>query len=131
MERSRQYSLLAGIAKDLEVLPFELIQPILKELPFLRTLDLLVLSNAGNHLREAIRYGPRWVHFLGDETDEIEYLWSSLEQLASIQYGRPWAQVMGYKFNLWRAGLTHVANPTNRTTKVWTNTVYYTRLRDY
>ncbi|TRX93066.1 hypothetical protein FHL15_005934 [Xylaria flabelliformis] len=117
MERPLQDPRLARIAQDLEALPFELIDPILKELPFMRVLDLFVLSSSGSRLREAIRYHARWVHLLGDETDDIEYLWTSIDKLASIQYRRPWAQVMARKFDPWRGVLAHVENPTEWTTK--------------
>ncbi|KAI0457831.1 hypothetical protein F5B21DRAFT_501215 [Xylaria acuta] len=72
MERPLQDPLLARTAQDPEALPFELIEPILKELPFLRTLDLFVLPGSGSRLRDAIRYYSRWVHLLGEETDDID-----------------------------------------------------------
>ncbi|KAI0447862.1 NAD(P)-binding protein [Xylaria telfairii] len=119
MEKPVQDPLLARIAQDLEALPFELIDPILKELTFLQTLDLFVLPNAGNRLREAIRYHSRWAHLLGEETDDIDYLWPSLNQLALVQYRRPWAQVQAVvvKFEPYRGVLWHVVSPTRWTSK--------------
>ncbi|KAH8163318.1 hypothetical protein CIB48_g4918 [Xylaria polymorpha] len=112
-----QDPLLARIAQDLEALPFELIDPVLKELTFLRTLDLFVLPSAGNRLREAIRYHSRWAHLLGEETDDIEYLWPSLNQLALVQYRRPWVKVMAAKIQPYGGVLWHIASPTKWTRK--------------
>ncbi|KAJ2975227.1 hypothetical protein NUW58_g8415 [Xylaria curta] len=116
MERRVQGPLLGRIAQHLETLPFELIDPILKELTFFRTLDLFNLPGTGLRVREAIRYHSRWAHLLGDETDEIEYLWTSLGVLARAQYRRPWAQVMAYKFES-MGQLSLLANPNQWTTK--------------
>ncbi|KAI0417568.1 NAD(P)-binding protein [Xylaria grammica] len=88
--------LLMRIAQHLETLPFELIEPVLKELPFFRTLDLF--SCAGQRLREAIRHHSRWAEVLGEETDELEHLWTSLNQLTWAQYRRLWTQVNAHKF---------------------------------
>lgn len=123
-----QDPLLARIAQDLEALPFELIDPVLKELTFLRTLDLFVLPSAGNRLREAIRYHSRWAHLLGEETDDIEYLWPSLNQLALVQYRRPWVKVMAAKIQPYGGVLWHIASPTKWTRKVWRNTLLYSAL---
>ncbi|KAI1737247.1 NAD(P)-binding protein [Xylaria scruposa] len=130
MEKPLRGPRLARIAQDLEALPFELIDPILKELPFMRTLDLFILPYP--RLREAIRYHARWVHLLGEETDEIEYLWTSLDQLASIQYRRSWVQAMGntYKFVPFRGVLEHVADPTEETTKDQINSSLWGELHD-
>ncbi|KAF2968108.1 hypothetical protein GQX73_g5416 [Xylaria multiplex] len=96
MDRPEKDPLLVRIAQHLETLPFELIEPVLKDLTLLRALDLL--SCAGQRLREAIRYHSRWARVLGDEINELECLWTSLNQLAWTQYRRPWTQVKAYRF---------------------------------
>ncbi|KAI0541052.1 NAD(P)-binding protein [Xylaria digitata] len=96
MDRPEKDPLLVRIAQHLETLPFELIEPVLKDLTFWRALDLL--SCAGQRLREAIRHHSRWGRVLGDEINELECLWTSLNQLAWTQYHRPWTQVNAYRF---------------------------------
>ncbi|KAI0428551.1 NAD(P)-binding protein [Xylaria sp. FL1042] len=88
MDRPFQDPLLIRTAQHLETLPFELVELVLKELPFFRALDLFHCG--GERLREAIRYHPHWTQLFGGETDELEYLWSSLNQLFWAQYRRPW-----------------------------------------
>ncbi|KAI0555532.1 NAD(P)-binding protein [Xylaria curta] len=127
MEKPLRGPRLARIAQDLEALPFELIDPILKELPFMRTLDLFVLPYP--RLREAIRYHARWAHLLGEETDDIEYLWTSLDQLALIQYQRHWVQHDTYRFIPRWGELNHVAHPTEETTKDHINSSLWMELQ--
>ncbi|KAI1304536.1 hypothetical protein F5Y03DRAFT_395456 [Xylaria venustula] len=86
-----QDPLLMRTAQHLETLPLELIDQVLKDLPFFRALDLFRCG--GQRLREAIRWHPRWKEVLGEETAELEHVWQSLNQLAWAQYCRPWREV--------------------------------------
>ncbi|KAJ8106141.1 hypothetical protein ONZ43_g7163 [Nemania bipapillata] len=105
------------ITGHLETLPFELIDAILKDVTFIRALDLLISPYSGQRLREAIRSHWRWRHLLGEDTD-IPNLWNSLNNIALVQHRRPWAQVNTDKFDKWGA-LHHLVDPTSETTKVW------------
>ncbi|KAI0203817.1 NAD(P)-binding protein [Astrocystis sublimbata] len=114
MEESR--GSLARVVRHLETLPFELIEPILQELQFLPTLNLLILAPAGSRLRETIISRSRWPHILGGETEDLEYVWRSINQCALALYNRTWLQLVARRIVPGRRGdLENVAAPLNIT----------------
>ncbi|KAI1130268.1 NAD(P)-binding protein [Nemania abortiva] len=122
---------LVRIAQHLESLPFELIDPILKEINFFQTLDLFTAPYAGPRLREAIRYHSRWKHLLGEETNDIEYLWISLHKLASVVFRRPWTQVNASRLRAWKKMVGGVAEPSQWTKKKTMISLLRHDLNDY
>ncbi|KAI0098544.1 NAD(P)-binding protein [Nemania sp. FL0031] len=115
MGRRSQNRSLERIARHLEALPFELIDPVLKDVPFFRALDLLCAPYTGPRLREAIRCHSRWKRILDDETDDIQYLWTSLNQISLVLYRRPWEKVDVYRFGRGKFG--DIARPGEQTSK--------------
>ncbi|KAI0021646.1 NAD(P)-binding protein [Xylariomycetidae sp. FL0641] len=51
---------LTRLAARIEVLPFELIEPILKDLPLAKMLDLVCSTAADSRLQQAIEHSPTW-----------------------------------------------------------------------
>ncbi|KAI0516754.1 hypothetical protein F5B22DRAFT_646492 [Xylaria bambusicola] len=117
MQQPWQDPLLVRTAQHLEALPFEITGQILEDLQLVQILDLF--SCGGQRLREAIQYLSHWQHLLRDETEEVEYLWRSLNQLAWTQYRSSWARVNGHEFETWlsEAGLRYRATTNVASTK--------------
>ncbi|KAI1823633.1 hypothetical protein F4861DRAFT_509651 [Xylaria intraflava] len=86
-----QDGFLTRIAQHLEALPFELIAPILGDVPFFRAIDLW--ASAGPRLREAIQYHPNWAGVFDGDSDELEYLWESLNKVAWLQCRSSWTRM--------------------------------------
>lgn len=84
---------IARIAAQLSVLPLELIEPVLAELPLYHILQLHFASTAGAALHDAIQTSPTWSWLFKDHGGRLTKLWVAVNRFSMVWYGRSLIQI--------------------------------------
>jgi len=82
------------VARNLSNIPLELVEPILKELPLHRVMELAFISPPQAGVRAAVASSPSWRFFFGNRMEFAERIWHSLNRLSWLWCRQPWMQTI-------------------------------------
>lgn len=78
------------IAARLSHLPVELVEPVIKDLPLFRVLELLAVPTCGPSLVRAIEHSPSWSWLFKSHITRLRRMWASINRLSWLWCNRPY-----------------------------------------